>query len=78
MIVSGLGCHLFSVSEAVVRGISTVVEPRNSHQVKKLDIVVPLKQFDEDMGLCSFQAELGAEINVMKVSSTTPAMVLAS
>ncbi len=59
VIVSGLGRHLFSSSDAASRGISTVIEPGNPH-LKRNNIVVPLQQLDADVGLCSFQVGLGA------------------
>lgn len=43
-IVSSLERHLlFTTSEAAIEGISTVNEPGNP-QLKKVDVVVPLKQ----------------------------------
>lgn len=67
--------YLFPTSAAAVRGISTFLKPRNPHP-KKLDIVVPLQQLDEVMGLCSFQVKHDADVNVPKISST-PVMTLA-
>ena len=59
MLVSGLGRHAFSFSDAVTRGISTVIAPGNLHR-KRNNIAVPRQKVREDMGLCSFQVDLGA------------------
>ena len=71
MVVSGLGRDLVSSSHAATRGVSTVIEPGNPH-LKRKNIVAPLQQPDEDMGLCSFQVNLGATHNRDNAATSHP------
>ena len=68
MIASGLGGHIFS--NAVNRGIFTIIEPKNI-RLKNNTIVVSLQQLNTDMVLCSFQVGLGATHRFPGASAST-------
>ena len=53
-----LGCHIFSSSVAMNRGVDTILEEGNLN-LRKGGIVVPLQQREEDLGLKSFEVEIG-------------------
>ena len=55
-IVPGLGRSIFSPAPVMKRGVTTILE--ETPHLRKGDVVVPLQQQGEDIGLCSCKAKL--------------------
>lgn len=70
LIFSGLGRHIFSLTTAMTRRITTKLEEGNSH-LGKSDVVAQLEPQPGDRGLCSLQVELVASYSEANVIALT-------